>query len=143
MFGRSSKLSDTVMGTQPVYIGGPDLIETGVVTVLHGNGRLNVSRTRQPLEGVYVGDISHYLTGIESGLAKPAEARLFAGCLRWDRGELEREVDEGSWYCVSASSSFALEHCIQLPKPLWVEIMQCQGKPFAQIASQVYKEDKE
>lgn len=143
VFGRSSNLSATTLGSQPVYLGGPDLIESGVVTLLHGNRHLDTTDTRQPLDGVYVGAVSNFLDGIESGLVKPSEGRLFSGCLRWGPGKLEREVDDGSWYCVSASPLFALKHCIQLPKPLWVEIMQSQGKPFAQIAKQVYDDDNE
>lgn len=143
LLGRSSKLTSSSMASQPVYLGGPDLIDSGVVTLLHGNEKLDVTGARKPLDGVYVDTVSAFLQGVAEGIAEPSDARLFAGCVRWGPGELEGEVDEGSWYCVSASPLFALKHCIQLPKPLWVEIMQSQGKPFAQIAKQVYDDEKE
>lgn len=140
IFGRSTNFSTTAFSDQPAYIGGPDTIDSGVLSVLHGDDRLadNCS-VIQPLEGVFVGDAMDII----GSAADMSKLRLFAGCLRWKKGELEREVDEGSWYCVSASKLFALEHCIQLPKPLWVEIMQSQGDPFAKIASHVYQEDIE
>lgn len=145
MFGRSSQLSSTILGPQQVYAGGPDLIESGVITVLYGNRKLKVDGAQEPLDDVYVGDVDKFLValGPDGTAADATDARFFSGCVRWGAGELEREVDEGSWYCISASPLFALKHCIQLPRPLWVEIMQSQGKPFAKIASQVYDEDVE
>lgn len=142
--GRSSQFGQTKLGTQPLYAGGPDLVDNGVLTVLHGRGDVvDVSLASQPLDDVFVGGLDEYVDAVEAGKVDPGDGRLFAGCIRWKRGELEREVDEGSWYCVAASPLFALKHCIQLPKPLWVEIMQSQGRPFAQIANQVYKEPEQ
>lgn len=140
LFGRSTKLSETPLHAHPVYTGGPDTGEH-VLTALHGDVRLaQPSSSRQPLDGVFLDDAMH-LVGRDN--VDMAQVRIFSGCIRWRKGELEREVDEGSWYCISASNLFALKHCIQLPKPLWVEIMQSQGQPFAQIASRVYNEDSE
>lgn len=145
IFGRSSRFSSTVLGPQPVYAGGPDLIESGLMTALYGNRELHVVGAQEPLDGIFIAEVDKFLSCLDGGAAttEVADARLFTGCIRWGAGELEREVDEGSWYCISASPLFALKHCIQLPKPLWVEIMQSQGKPFAKIASQVYDEDGE
>lgn len=140
MFGRSMQLSSTPLANQPIYAGGPDTIESGVLTVLHGDEELaQGSSSRQPLDGVYIGDAGEVLRQD----VDVKNMRFFAGCIRWGKGELEREVDDGSWYCISASKLFALEHCIQLPKPLWVEIMQSQGQPFAKIASRVYDDNSD
>lgn len=144
VLGRSSQFGQTKLGTQPIYAGGPDLVDNGVLTVLHGQGDVvDVSEASQPLDGVFAGGLDKYVQAVKAGRVEPGFGRLFVGCIRWKKGELEREVDEGSWYCVAASPLFALEHCIQLPKPLWVEIMQSQGKPFAQIANQVYKDPEQ
>lgn len=141
IFGRSSQYGSTKLGLQPVYAGGPDLIDKGVITVLHGKGDVvDVSEASQPLDGVFVGGLDGFMEAVEAERIDANIARLFVGCIRWRKGELEKEVDEGSWFCVAASPLFALKHCIQLPKPLWVEIMQGQGTPFAQIANQVYKD---
>lgn len=143
MFGRSSQLAATPMAKQPVYVGGPDLIESGVMNIVHPCADLNAEDSREPLAGVFVGALPQFVERVKRGESKPTDARLFAGCLRWGAGELEKEIDEGSWYCAAASPLFALKHCLQLPKPLWVELMQTMGQPFAQIASQVYEENEE
>lgn len=144
MFGRSglSAVASTPFSTQPVYLGGPYGLPTGVLAVLHADKHIS---GQQPLDGVFVRDFPDYISRrTDLGFDDPHDcnkARVFVGCMRWDAGALEAEVDEGSWYCVAASELYALEHCIQLPKPLWVEIMQAQGQPFARIADQVYGKD--
>lgn len=145
MFGRSTNFKSTPIESLPVYAGGPDNVTSGVLVALHSDASLvdtSKQSTMQPLDDVYVSDVSDCLSYITSE-KDCSDIRLFAGCIRWEKGELEREVNDGSWYCISASNLYALKHCIQLPKPLWVEIMQSQGHPFAQIASRVYDEDEE
>lgn len=134
VFGRSLDISSTPFSKQPVYIGGPHSLDKGVLSVVHADANVGGS---QPLPGVFVCDLAHFLDN--AGDADVSKARLFFGCLRWRSGELDGEVDEGSWFCAAASELFATKHCIQLPKPLWVEIMQCQGEPFAMIANNVYE----
>lgn len=133
LFGRSLNISDTDFADQPVYNGGPNTLEKGVLSVVHSDYRVGGT---QPLDGVFVCDVAQYLS--LNSLKDCSDARLFSGCLRWPPGALESEVSDGSWYCIAASELFVLEHCIGLPKPLWVEIMQCQGGLFERIANRVY-----
>lgn len=133
IFGRSLNVTSTPFAEQPVYIGGPNLLQKGILSVLHSDKQ--IAGQHQPLEGVFVCDLAYFLSF--SHKTDFSNARLFSGCIRWPPGALENEVDEGSWYCVSASELFALKHCIQLPKPLWVELMQSQGGVFERIANRV------
>ncbi|CAN8075051.1 unnamed protein product [Agarophyton chilense] len=142
MFGRSSALGTTALATEPVYAGGPDVSDYGILTALHGDiALLHGLSILQPLHGVYISDALQMLARVPQ--TEMSSVRLFAGCIRWKQGELEREVDEGSWFCISASKHFALKHCLQLPKPLWIEIMESQGHPFAAIANQVLEQGRE
>lgn len=142
MFGRSARVSNTSVANEPVYAGGPDLCETKIITAMHSDlGLLNGLSIQQPLPGVFITDALQLVQRVPH--SDVSSVRLFSGCIRWKKGELEREVDDGSWYCISASKLFALEHCIQLPKPLWVEIMQSQGQPFAAIAARVLERGAE
>lgn len=138
VFGRSLGIAETGFADEPVYIGGPHTLEKGILSVVHSDHKAGGV---QPLDGVFICGVDQYLS-LNSSM-NYSEARLFLGCLRWPAGELESEVGDGSWYCISASELFALKHCIQLPKPLWVEIMQCQGGPFELIANRVYNRSKE
>lgn len=133
LFGRSVNISATRFAKDPVYMGGPNSFTKGVITVVHSDPTIG---GEQPLEGVFMCDVADYLSQINDDY-DCSNVRLFSGCLRWAPGTLESEVDEGSWYCVAASELFALKHCIQLPKPLWIEIMQSQGGTFAKIADRI------
>lgn len=137
LFGRSLNISDTEFRDQPVYIGGPDIFDRGVLSVIHSDYKLGGT---QPLDGVYLCDVNQYLS--LNGSSEVSEARLFSGCIRWKPGQLESEVDDGSWYCISASEQFVLKHCIGLPVPLWREIMVCQGGLYEQIANRLYEKDE-
>lgn len=137
LFGRSLNISDTEFSDQPVYIGGPDIFDRGVLSVIHSDYKFGGT---QPLDGVYLCDVNQYLS--LNGSSEVSEARLFSGCIRWKPGQLESEVDDGSWYCISASEKFVLKHCIGLPVPLWREIMVCQGGLYEQIANRLYEKDE-
>lgn len=137
LFGRSLDISSTNFAKQPVYLGGPNSLQKGVISVIHSDESVG---GEQPLDGVFVCDIGQFISSA-TGSVDCQAARLFSGCIKWTRGTLESEVDEGSWYCVAASELFALKHCIKLPKPLWVEIMQSQGGTFERIANRVYDTD--
>lgn len=142
MFGRSARLQEAALADQPIYVGGPDTLKSGILAALHGNADIVEGMSvRQPLEGVYLEDATEMLRRVPQ--TDFSSVRLFAGCIRWRKGELESEVDDGSWFCVSASNLYALEHCIQLAKPLWVEIMQSQGQPFAKIAEKMLENESE
>lgn len=142
MFGRSARVSDTPLSEEPVYAGGPDVSGTEIITAMHSDlGLLNGLSIQQPLRGVFITDALQLVRRVPQ--SDMSSVRLFCGCIRWKKGELEREVDDGSWFCISASKLFALEHCIQLPKPLWVEIMQSQGQPFAAIAERAVERGAE
>ncbi|KAG0569346.1 hypothetical protein KC19_6G084100 [Ceratodon purpureus] len=51
----------------------------------------------------------------------------------WGPGQLEQEVEATVWYLTSCSKRFVLNQCIQLPKPLWNEVMEHMGPPYSDI----------
>lgn len=55
--------------------------------------------------------------------------RFFAGACTFGPGELEWLVEQGAWTCVAASRSLVLKHNLQLPVPLWQELVElaCAG----------------
>ncbi len=129
-----------LIGSHHVYLGGPNGFEGSALLVLHGDARAAARnrKTHEPLPGVYVAPIDTSRGARAATTPLTADARVFAGCVRWPPGKLEAEVSESEWFCISASEKFATSHCIQLPKPLWVEIMESQGEPFGKIARRLY-----
>ncbi len=69
-------------------------------------------------------------------LTAVSEVRVFAGYAGWGIGQLEAEVDEGSWWVLDALPSDAFT---ERPDDLWAAVVRRQGAPIAFAAS--YPED--
>jgi putative transcriptional regulator len=57
-----------------------------------------------------------------------SEVRLFAGYAGWTAGQLEDEVEEGSWWVLDALPSDAFT---DRPEQLWQDVLRRQGAPLA------------
>jgi len=65
--------------------------------VLHKRPDL-IDGGKQINNGLYLGgNIEQVVEAINNGFTKPQEIELYIGYCGWDLGELEAEVDEGSW----------------------------------------------
>ena len=60
------------------------------------------------------------------------EARLFSGYAGWESGQLEDEIDEGSWYVVRAEAGDAISAD---PEGLWRRVLKRQGGALAVVSS--------
>lgn len=58
-------------------------------------------------------------------------ARLFSGYAGWDSGQLESEIDEGSWYVVPAR---APDPVSADPEGLWRRVLRRQGGALAVVS---------
>jgi putative transcriptional regulator len=65
-------------------------------------------------------------------LSAVSEVRVFAGYAGWGPGQLEAEVDEGSWWVLDALPSDAFARS---PERLWADVLRRQGAPIAFAAS--------
>jgi putative transcriptional regulator len=57
--------------------------------------------------------------------------RLFSGYAGWDSGQLEDEIEEGSWYVVPAE---ARDPISADPEGLWRRVLKRQGGALAVVA---------
>ena len=64
-----------------------------------------------------------------------ASVRVFAGLLTWTADELADELDSGVWFRAACSRVVALKQCLQLPLPLWREVLFMMGSVHAEIAA--------
>lgn len=129
-----------------VYLGGTGNYEGSPLILLEGTDASTRHPSRawaEPRAGVQVAALDTAFRGRPGTPSDPPREpmRVFAGCVKWGAGRLEAEVDSGEWFVFSASTKYATEHCIQLAKPLWREIMESTGEPFAKIARQAYGDD--
>ncbi len=58
-------------------------------------------------------------------------ARLFSGYAGWDSGQLEAEIDEGSWYVVPAREADPISAD---PENLWRRVLRRQGGALALVS---------
>jgi putative transcriptional regulator len=79
----------------PLMDGGP--VDRDHLFVLHKRPDLIEGGERMP-NGLYLGgNMEQVIEAINTGVANKQEIQLFIGYCGWDVGELEAEVEEGSW----------------------------------------------
>ena len=79
----------------PLMDGGP--VDRDHLFVLHKRPDL-IKGGKQIPNGLYLGgDMDQVIQAINTGGANPQEIQLFIGYCGWDEGELEAELEEGSW----------------------------------------------
>lgn len=90
----------------PFYSGGP--VDQQHIYVLHRRPDLILGGIRV-IEGLYYGaNFNDVLDAIRTGATGPGDIKLFLGYCGWDAGELEAEMEEGSWQLVDMPASMAL-----------------------------------
>jgi len=120
--------AEMVVPPSQVFVGGP-VDRSAIVAVAH-------SATDDDVEGVApvagrlgVVDLhrgrDHYLGDLD-------RLRLFAGYAGWGSGQLEAELEEGSWYLLDAQADDAFT---EEPVELWRAVLQRAGGKLAQLAS--------
>jgi putative transcriptional regulator len=79
----------------PLMDGGP--VDREHLFVLHKRPDI-IDGGKQMLNGLYLGgNMEQVIDAINTKGANQQEIQLFIGYCGWDRGELEAEVEEGSW----------------------------------------------
>ena len=113
----------------PLYVGGP--VQPDTLHFLHQHADLPGA---QPLgQGVYwSGDFDALIPLIDSGTILPDTVRLFVGYSGWSAGQLEEEIERGSWIRQPASAGkvFTLES-----DAFWQGILREKGGRFRALSN--------
>ena len=81
---------------RPVYCGGPLGLDR--LFFIHNLGPYIIPDGRRYADGLYVGgDFDAVLDYINSGYSAEGAVRFFIGYSSWTRGQLEREIHDGTW----------------------------------------------
>ena len=79
----------------PLMDGGP--VDRAHLFVLHKRPDL-IDGGKQIIDGLYLGgNMEHVIKAINNMNVNQEEIQLFIGYCGWDLGELEAEIEEGSW----------------------------------------------
>jgi hypothetical protein len=116
-----------------VYMGGPDGMNEPA-ELIHGIHDLPGSVELSPGTGIYRGGLDAAMDGVLSGLYKPLDFRFFIGHTSYEGGRLDEAVRLGKFQPVACSRPLVLKQCIQLPKPLWHEVLEFCGGEMKEIS---------
>mmetsp|Transcript_17132 Transcript_17132/g.23544 ORF Transcript_17132/g.23544 Transcript_17132/m.23544 type:complete len:485 (-) Transcript_17132:162-1616(-) len=125
----------TAFGTDcAIYVGGPDNMGEPS-TMIHGIQDLPGAREVSPGSGIYTGGLDAAVAGVLAGKYDPLDFRFFVGKHDYKEGQLDGEVLLGKYQPVACARALALKQCIQLPKPLWHEVLELCGGELKEISS--------
>ncbi len=112
-----------------VYFGGP--VSTDTIHYIHNVGEL-LEDSIEISRGVYWGgDFEKLKFLIESELVKPQNIRFFIGYSGWSDGQLEDELNTGSWILSDMDPNYAFQN---KNKDLWQNVLENKGDTFTVIA---------
>ncbi|KAL3764670.1 hypothetical protein ACHAW5_000301 [Stephanodiscus triporus] len=116
-----------------VYLGGPDDMDKPAM-IIHGIRELPGAVEISPGTGIFYGGLEAAMDGVLSGKYKPLDFRFFIGHTSYIGGRLDEAVRSGKYQPVACSRPLVLKQCIQLPKPLWHEVLEFCGGELKEIS---------
>lgn len=112
-----------------VYFGGP--VATDTIHYIHNIGNL-LEDSLKVATGVYWGgDFDKLKFLINTNLAKPENIRFFVGYSGWSSGQLNEEMQYGSWVVANMDANYLFK---TEPQELWQKIMSHESDTLAVIA---------
>jgi putative transcriptional regulator len=118
------QLSDLVEDDDSVLVGGPVSPEALMV--------LAEFEDPDAAAAPVLGDLGFVPADAEPDDLDTRRARVFAGYSGWGAGQLESELEEGSWLVVDADpdDAFAAD-----PEELWADVLKRMGAGFSLLAT--------
>ncbi len=112
-----------------VMYGGP--VATNTLQYIHNVGDL-LENSVEVIPGLFWGgDFEKLKFLIESELIKPHNIKFFLGYSGWTTGQLEEELNRGSWIISEMDTNYAFK---ESKKPLWKRILEVKGSNYTVIA---------
>jgi len=112
-----------------VFFGGP--VATDTIHYVHNVGDL-LDDSQPVTNGVFWGgDFEKLKFLITSELITPSNIRFFVGYSGWSNGQLENEIEMGSWVTADMDTNYLFR---SEPDDLWQQVMQNKGDRFSVIS---------
>jgi len=112
-----------------VFFGGP--VQTDTIHYVHNAGNL-LEDSFKVTEGVFWGgDFEKLKFLISSKLILPGNIRFFVGYSGWSEGQLDSEMQYGSWLVADMDANYLFK---TRPARLWQQVMHNKGNAFTVIA---------
>jgi putative transcriptional regulator len=112
-----------------VFYGGP--VQRDTIHYIHNVGDL-LDDSSEVSPGIYWGgDFEKLKFLITSNLIEPNNIRFFVGYSGWTEGQLDIEMEVGSWVVNDMNSNYLFKNS---PDSLWKKVMQHKGDTYSVIA---------
>lgn len=113
-----------------LYLGGP-VAPTDIWTVFESDDSIPEGVQAQPLgESIWFNPGTQILGSIDFSLPDAPRVRIYAGRAEWGPGQLEREIDRGSWRVVPFDRSYVFS---EDPSSLWQRMPRITGSTSASV----------
>lgn len=113
----------------PVYYGGP--VATDTIHYIHNVGEL-LDHSNEVTRGVYWGgDFEKLKFLVSSKLIKPENVKFFVGYSGWSGGQLDGELEEGTWITDHMYANYAFKND---KNKLWSTVLNNKGDTYTVIA---------
>ncbi|KAJ8603103.1 hypothetical protein CTAYLR_006694 [Chrysophaeum taylorii] len=106
--------------------------------LVHGVGDLQGAVELAPGLGIYRGGSKAAVDRIINNQSDQLDFRFFIGTYKWAAGDLDRAIQNGIYRPAACSRALALKQCLNLPTPLWHEVMTMLGGNSEEIARLEY-----
>jgi putative transcriptional regulator len=118
------QLAALVEGDEPIHVGGPVSPESLMV----------LAQFDEPGDAVacIVGDVGFVPADAEPDELETRRARVYAGYAGWGAGQLEDELEEGSWIVEDAKAD---DPFAEDPELLWRSVLRRKGGAFSLLAT--------
>jgi putative transcriptional regulator len=112
-----------------VFFGGP--VATDTIHYVHNVGDL-LDDSQPVTNGLFWGgDFEKLKFLITSDLIDPSRIRFFVGYSGWSNGQLENELEMGSWVTADMDTNYLFR---SEPNDLWQQVMQNKGDRYSVIS---------
>lgn len=115
---------------QTVYLGGP--VQRDQLFYIHTLGE-KLEGSMQINDDIWwLGDFEQLKTAIRKGAVTPNQVRFFAGYSGWESGQLNRELEEKSWFVAQSRLDLVFH---DTKSKHWNRTLQTMGSEFAMMAN--------
>ena len=108
--------TEFTLGADRVYVGGP--VDANSVYALVRREKSPGGRSFEVLPGLYVAHESEVIERLIEN--DSTSARLVAGLVVWQAGELRQEMKQGAWFALAPDAGLAMRN----PQGLWDELQR-------------------
>lgn len=113
----------------PVFYGGP--VQTDRLHYIHNLGEL-LNDSARITDGVWWGgDFEELKFLVKNEMVTPQNIRFFVGYSGWSAGQLEEEMQTGSWVTAAMHANYAFKSA---PEKLWSQVMYNKGNAYEILA---------